>query len=218
MTKWSITRAAVTAALVSMAVAPALAQDDWAPSQQNDGNWQQSGDRQGYDDPAPDTEQDNSSQSTDEPPQSQDESSQGTDNAGQTGDDEGFASRDAAPPDSTATTPSEDKGWSDWHSDQPEAAGSDQGSGAPETAPGTVNSFNQPEATPGFQATTGIANRNQAVSACLAAVRSRVSGGAGAARVDGINGEWMVSGAVDDGRAFYCAIHGGSIDDIEFGS
>jgi hypothetical protein len=217
MAKWSIARAAMAAALVSVAAMPALAQDGWAPPPQDDGGWRQSGQddgaRQGYDG------QDSSSPATDEPqsaPDQQDESDQAT-------DDEGFASRDAAPPDSTVTTPSEDKGWSDWHSDpqsprEPEAAAGDQGSGVPETAPGTVNSFNQPEATPGFQATTGIANRNQAVSACLAAVRSRVSGGAGAARVDGINGEWMVSGAVDDGRAFYCAIHDGAVDDIQFGS
>ena len=39
------------------------------------------------------------------------------------------------------------------------------------------------------------------MSSCLAAVRDRVRGGAGASRVDGIRGEWMVSGALADGRA-----------------
>jgi hypothetical protein len=173
MTGWSITRAAIAAALVSVAATPALAQDD-----------------QGY---------------------------------GQSAGG-GFASHDAVPPDATvpSSSVSEDDDTTTWRSAPPppeEAAPAEAESldADPQQAPGTINSFAQPEATPGFQATTGIDNRNQAASSCLAAVRARVSGGAGAARVDGIRGEWMVSGAVDDGRAFYCAIHGGAIADVEFG-
>ena len=139
--------------------------------------------------------------------------------------DGGFASRDAAPPDSAAPPPpsnAADDGGA-WRSAPQPSPDADSDAAAsldanPQQAPGTINSFAQPEAAPGFQASTGIDNRNQAVSSCLAAVRARVSGGAGAARVDGIRGEWMVSGAVDDGRAFYCAIHNGAIADIEFGS
>lgn len=240
MTGWSITRAAVAAALVSVAAVPALAQDDWAPPRQSDDSWQQNRDQQGYDNSAPYSDQDDRSVPDDEyPPRSQlgqDDQSYG-DDSGQTGHQGGFASRDAAPPDTGSTAPdNEDKGWSTWHSDpqspgEPNAADEDQPGGTdddqpydnqldanPQQAPGTINSFDQPEATPGFQASTGIDNRNQAVSSCLAAVRARVGGGAGAARVDGIRGEWMVSGAVADGRAFYCSIHGGAIGDIEFGS
>lgn len=253
MTGWSIARGAIAAALVSVAAMPALAQDDWAPSRQSADGWQQSAqdqrDPQGYDDSTPyagqDSGDDQSAPEADHRPPAQADQGYGQDdqsyddNGGQTANRGGFASRDAAPPDTTQATPApenEDKGWSTWRSDpqtphQPDAAGEDQSSGAdddqpydnqldanPQQAPGTVNSFDQPEATPGFQASTGIDNRNQAVSACLAAVRSRVGGGAGAARVDGIRGEWMVSGAVADGRAFYCSIHGGAIGDVEFGS
>jgi hypothetical protein len=136
----------------------------------------------------------------------------------------GFASRDAAPPDSSAASPPEDENTvgSTWRSGPPrsgDAATDDESLDAdPQQAPGTINSFAQPDPTPGFRATTGIENRNQAVSSCLAAVRDRVRGGAGASRVDGIRGEWMVSGALVDGRAFYCSIHAGAIADIEFGS
>lgn len=137
----------------------------------------------------------------------------------------GFASRDAAPPDAAPPSPSAVKADADegnnWRSAPPPADAAPDAESLdanPQPAPGTINSFAQPEATPGFQATTGIGNRNQAVSSCLAAVRARVSGGAGAARVDGIRGEWMVSGAVEDGRAFYCAIHNGAIADVQFGS
>jgi hypothetical protein len=88
----------------------------------------------------------------------------------------------------------------------------------PEQAPGTINSFDQSDPNPGVAVISGIDNRNQAVSSCLAAVRSRIGGGAGASRVDGINGEWMVSGAIADGRAFYCSIRHGAVDDVQFGS
>ncbi|MGN6268554.1 MAG: hypothetical protein ACTHM0_01515 [Sphingomonas sp.] len=244
MTGWSVSRAAIAAALVSVAAVPALAQDDWAPPrQQSDNGWQQSAqdqqDPQAYDDSAP--EDDYSAPAQTDQRYGQDDSGDQSngDDSGQTGSSGGFASRDAAPPDTTSTIPApdnEDKGWKTWRSDpQPsgdtDAAGDDQPGSAndeqpydnqldanPQQAPGTINSFDQPEATPGFQASTGIDNRNQAVSACLAAVRARVGGGAGAARVDGIRGEWMVSGAVADGRAFYCSIHNGAIGDIEFGS
>lgn len=250
MTGWSITRAAIAAALVSVAVMPALAQDDWAPPRQSDDSWQQSRDQQGYDDSVPyagqqDTGDDQPTSEDDYPPQAQPDQGYGQDdqshgdNGSQAANGGGFASRDAAPPDATQATPApenEDKGWSTWRSDPqtpraPDTTSEDQPGGAgddqpydnqldanPQQAPGTINSFDQPKATPGFQASTGIDNRSQAVSSCLAAVRSRVGGGAGAARVDGIRGEWMVSGAVADGRAFYCSIHGGAIGDIEFGS
>lgn len=248
MTGWSSTRAAIAAALVSVVAMPALAQDDWAPPRQSDDGWQQSPpdqrDQQGYDDSAPyagqDEADDQAARENDYRPPAQSDQSYGQDdqsyddNGGQTANGGGFASRDAAPPDTTSVTPApdnEDKGWSTWRSDpqapqepdEPSGADDDQPYGNqldanPQQAPGTVNSFDQPEATPGFQASTGIDNRNQAVSACLAAVRSRVGDGAGAARVDGIRGEWMVSGAVADGRAFYCSIHGGAIGDLEFGS
>jgi len=248
MTGWSVSRAAIAAALVSVAAVPALAQDDWAPRQQSDQSAQDQRDPQGYDDSAPyagqDEGEDRAAPGDDYSPPGQDDQDNagdqryGDDN-GQTGSTGGFASRDAAPPDAASATPApdnEDKGWKTWRSDpQPsgetDTASEDQPGGAdddqpydnrldadPQQAPGTINSFDQPEAAPGFQASTGIDNRNQAVSACLAAVRSRVGGGAGAARVDGIRGEWMVSGAVADGRAFYCSIHAGAIGDIEFGS
>jgi hypothetical protein len=137
----------------------------------------------------------------------------------------GFASRDAVPPDATVPPSSvrEDDDTTTWRSAPPppeEAAPAEPESldANPQQAPGTINSFTQPDPIPGFRATTGIDNRNQAVSSCLAAVRDRVRGGAGASRVDGIRGEWMVSGALADGRAFYCSIHAGAISDIELGS
>jgi hypothetical protein len=187
MTGWSIARAVIAAALVSVAATPVLAQADDPPPQSD----------QGY--------QNNDSD--------QNRSGEG-----------GFASRDATPPDSSSASPPEDENTvgSTWRSAPPPSgdAPTDDNSldANPQQAPGTINSFTQPDPTPGFQATTGIDNRNQAVSSCLAAVRDRVRGGAGASRVDGIRGEWMVSGAIDDGRAFYCSIHAGAIADIELGS
>ena len=185
MTGWSIPRAAIAAALMSVGAMPALAQDsDPAPTQSD----------QGY----------------------------GGNDAQSSGG--GFASRDATPPDSSSTSlpaANEDNDEGTWRSEPPPSGGADDEDSLdanPQQAPGTINSFSQPDPTPGFQATTGIENRNQAVSSCLAAVRDRVRGGAGASRVDGIRGEWMVSGALADGRAFYCSIHAGAIADIEIGS
>ena len=186
MTGWSIARAAIAAALVSVVATPVLAQDDDPPSQSDQGH-------------------------------------QNGDNGQNRGDEGGFASRDATPPDSSTALPPEDENTvgSTWRSAPPPSgdAGDDESLDAnPQQAPGTINSFTQPDPAPGFQATTGIENRNQAVSSCLAAVRDQVRGGAGASRVDGIRGEWMVSGALADGRAFYCSIHAGAIADIELGS
>lgn len=217
MTGWSIRGVVMAAALASAASTPVWAQQGWAPPPAADDGWQQS--PQDYDAPAQD---DATSRYSDGDTQSSGDS----DSTSYHG---GFASRDAVPPDSAASRPAphdEADGWGTWRSKPtpadpgapPASADEDALDAHPAQAPGTVNSFNQPDTTPGFAATTGIDNRNQAVSGCLAAVRSRVGGGAGAARVDGINGEWMVSGAIADGRAFYCSIRHGAIDDVQFGS
>lgn len=262
MTGWSISRAAIAAALVSVTAIPALAQQGWAPPQQGDDGAYQSGqdDQQGYDDAAR-YDQDRSADSgTDDysPPPLYGHDSYGdqaqSDDGSQADRSGGFDSRDATPPslDNSAPQPRDEAhGWGTWRSrsapirsEDPNAGlpaaesappvetnSTDAGSLAqpdsddgpsldahPEQAPGTINSFDQPDPNPGVAATTGIDNRNQAVSSCLAAVRSRIGGGAGASRVDGINGEWMVSGAIADGRAFYCSIRHGAIDDVQFGS
>ena len=189
----SIRCAVIVAALASIASAPALAQRT-PPS--DDGRQQSDRDR-GY----------------------------GADD-GSAQDDGGFATRDAVPPDASPAAPSsgdEDNGRDSWHDDQPSSEPVDRSGTVPDAqrngwpAP-SGPALTEPETAPGYQASTGIDNRNQAVSSCLAAVRSRVGGGAGAARVDGINGDWMVSGAVEDGRAFYCSIRHGAIDDVQFGS
>lgn len=262
MTGWSISRAAIAAALVSMTAVPALAQQNWAPTQQSDDGAYQSGqdDAQGYDDAAPYDQDQGVAGGTDDysPSSSYGQDSYGdqsqADDDNQSGRSGGFDSRDATPPalDNSAPPPrSEENGWGTWRSssapirsEDPNAGlptadtsppakpgATDTGSFAPpdsndspsldanpEQAPGTINSFDQPDPNPGVAVTTGIDNRNQAVSSCLAAVRSRIGGGAGASRVDGINGEWMVSGAIADGRAFYCSIRHGTIDDVQFGS
>ena len=135
----------------------------------------------------------------------------------------------------------ESQGWSTWRSGAP-ASGADDRSGAarntddradtnrdrdadapdldanPTQAPGTVNSFAMPETRAGTPPSTGIADRDTAVSACLANVRGRVQGGAGASRADGLNGDWMVSGATGDGRTFYCSVRRGMIDNVQFGN
>ena len=242
MAGWSIRSVVIAAALASAASTPVWAQQGWAPPAAADDGWQQS--PQDYDAPPAGDDQTspgdrvsgNDRWSNDDAPAQDDATSRYSDRDTQSSGDSdstsyhgGFASRDAVPPDSAASRPAphdEADGWGTWRSNPapadpgapPASADEDALDAHPAQAPGTVNSFNQPDTTPGFAATTGIDNRNQAVSGCLAAVRSRVGGGAGAARVDGINGEWMVSGAIADGRAFYCSIRHGAIDDVQFGS
>ena len=240
MAGWSIRGVMIAAALASMASTPVWAQQGWTPPpSDSDQGWQQSSQEDGASPTGADqTAAPNDNPNDDDSPAGDGGSSGGE--APSAADDGssstlgGFASRDAAPPDADIPAPApqdDDNSWRSWHSDATAEAAAPAASAAPapesdedqldahpSQAPGTVNSFNQPVTTPGFVATTGISNRDQAVSSCLAAVRSRVSGGAGAARVDGINGEWMVSGAIADGRAFYCSIHQGAIGDIQFGN
>lgn len=261
MTGWSVSRAVIAAALVSVAAVPALAQQSWAPPQQSDDGAYQSNqdDQQGYDAAPYDQDQGATSGTDDYSPPSpygQDNYNDQAqvDNSGQSSPSGGFDSRDATPPalDNAAPAPrDESHGWGTWRSTSAPIRSEDPNAGLPaadapppvqpdstdggslaqpdlddgpsldahpEQAPGTINSFNQPDPNPGVTVSTGIDNRNQAVSSCLAAVRSRIGGGAGASRVDGINGEWMVSGAIADGRAFYCSIRHGAIDDVQFGS
>jgi hypothetical protein len=70
---------------------------------------------------------------------------------------------------------------------------------------------------PGYQRTIGISNRNQAISACLAAVHARFDGEPKPFRADGNRGEWTISGALADGRSFSCAVRRGAIVDVERG-
>jgi len=247
MAVWSISRMAIAAALVSVTAIPALAQQGWAPPQQGDGAYRSDQDdgygQPRYDDAAPYARDDADSGADHDysPPSSYgQDTGDGDDRPTQPDSGGGFDSRDAMPPSGENRVPAprdEADGWGTWRSSAPssdtgtpesgispppassypDSAETDSLDARPEQVPGTINSFNQPDPSPGVALTTGINDRSQAVSSCLAAVRSRVGGGAGASRVDGINGEWMVSGAIADGRAFYCSIHHGSIDDVQFG-
>ncbi|TPG39127.1 hypothetical protein EAH79_15450 [Sphingomonas koreensis] len=234
MVGWSIRRAAIAAALVSVAVVPAVAQD-WSPPPQSDDGYQQApddgyqqapddgdgyqqgdnqdygqgygqppmadpdqndGDDQGYQDDTPGSSSDNGDRYAPPPtaaPYGDDGDAQGyapddTDN----GDGQAYAPNDAAP----QSYGNDDNSWREWHDPDGQTAA-------------------LPQTSPGYQRSAGIATRDQAMSGCLTAVRARVGGTASASRVDGIRGEWMVSGALGTGKTFYCSVRHGAVDTVE---